>query len=160
MRVSFNKLFINGELVKPAVVRPSPSEIISPDSDELGKMDKLQFAAGEGQHEKGNSFTGFAFKVNSLADTRRAYKKVLRLPRNASASHVMVGYRLGPNVEGSYDDYEFGGGDKILKSLKYEDSQNVAVFVVRHHSPINYHLGARRFQLINEAARSAWERLT
>ncbi len=160
MTVAFDKLYINGELVKPAVTRPSPSEIISPDHDELKKMDNIQFSEGQGQHEKGNSFNGFAFKVTSLADTRRAYKKVMRLPRNSAASHVMCAYRLGGKTEGSYDDGEFGGGAKILNSLQYNNVQSVAVFVVRHHSPINYHLGPRRFQLINEAARSAVEKLS
>ncbi len=160
MNVSFDKLFINGELDKPAVSRPSPSDIIAPDQDELNKMEKLPVVTGEGQHERGNSFWGYAVKVKSLAETRRAYKKILRLPRNASASHVMCGYRLESNAEGSYDDCEWGGGGKILRSLQYNKKQDVAVFVVRHHATANYHLGPKRFQLINAAANSALERLT
>ncbi len=158
MRLIQDKLYINGELDRPAVTRPTPAAILTYDSNEEEKLKKMKVITGERQSEKGNSFTGLAVNVTSLADVRRAYKKVLRLPGNASAASVMLAYQLEDGTFGHYDDYEHGGGYRIMSGLRFSNIRNMAVFVVRHHPPNNYKLGGGRFVHISEAARSAVEK--
>lgn len=158
MKLTQDRLYINGELDKPAITRPSPAAILTYDQTEEEKMKKLKVVTGERQSEKGNSFTGLAVNVTSLADIRRAYKKVLRLPGNASAASVMCAYQLDDGTSGHYDDYEHGGGSRILNGLRNCAVRNMVLFVVRHHPPNNYKLGGGRFIHIGEAAKSALDK--
>ncbi len=162
MRLAHDKLFINGELDRPAVTRPSVIEVMTEDSDEVSKMDKIKVAVIDRIGEKGNTFTGVAVKAKSMQEVRLAMKKLLRMPDFSKAAHVMSAYRVrsgGIGKEGHYDDGEWGGGFNILKTIRNHDRSNVAVFVVRHHEQSDYKLGSRRFQLIQEAAGKALNKL-
>ena len=159
MKLSLDKLYINGELDKPAVTRPSVSSLMNTAEDEKEKLSKIKFAVGDRQSEKGNSFTGVSVKVNSLADVRRAYKKLLQIPNHAAAAHVMVAYMLEDNTVGNFDDGEHGGGYRIQRSIQDTNIRNTAVFVIRHHPSINYRLGPSRFNHIAEATKSALQAL-
>ena len=159
MKLAFDKLYINGELDRPAVTRPSTSNIVNIDDDEEIFLSEIKFAVGDRQSEKGNSFTGIAVKVNSVAEVRRAYKKLLRTTSHAAAAHIMCAYMLENNTIGSYDDGEHGGGFRIQRSIQDTNIRNIAVFVTRHHPTTNYHLGPSRFSHIGEATKSALQAL-
>ncbi len=159
MKLIQDRLYINGELDRPAVTRPSTAAILNYDLNEEEKMKKMKVVTGDRQSEKGNSFTGLAVNVTSLAEVRRAYKKVLRLSGNASAASVLCSYRLEDGTDGFCDDYEHGGGFRVLSGMRNIHARNMAVFVVRHHPPNDYKLGGRRFLHIGEAAKSAVDKL-
>ncbi len=160
--VSYDKLMINGELDRPIMLRPSITSVMNPDKDELEKMEKIKGVVGERVCDKGNSFTGIAVQAKSLNDARRAYKKVIRMPEYANAAHVMSAFtytRGEKSVSGHYDDGEHGGGQSIERTLSIQKTEDTVVFVVRHHPNKDYHLGPKRFNLIQEAAKSAVEKL-
>ncbi len=158
MQLKHDKLYVNNELQRPAVSRPSIIETTSEDTEELNKLDKIKLVFTERLGERGNSFTGIGVKVSSIQDVRRALKKVLRMPDFAKASHVMSAHVLGmgPSVKtGHWDDGEWGGGASILKTIKEESVTNLAVFVARHHVANDYKLGPMRFRLIQDVTKQA-----
>ena len=111
LKVRGNKLYMNNQLVRPAVSRPSIDECLNVESDEMKKMEKLKLVAGDIKKEDRSVFYSYAVKVSSMQDVRRAYKKtIIQDPR---ATHVMLAYRFdqnGKTYSDYYDDGEYGGG--------------------------------------------------
>ena len=159
MRIRRNQLFINNEVYRPTVVPPSVDELFDVPKSEQDKMEKLPLTFGDIQSEKGSTFYGAAAKVHSIADVRRAYKKVML--GDPSATHVMAAFKY-KNPQGKIlvdyiDDGEHGGSRVVMNSITVGGHTGVACFVVRHYG--GTHLGPRRFNHIKAAANSALYKL-
>ncbi len=162
IKLALEKLYINGELQKPMVTRPSVQDVMNDDKDDNDKMNKLKLSVGQRYGERGNTFTGIAVKVRSVNEVRLALIKILKKPEMARAAHVMSAYvtKTGEFTKsGHYDDEEWGGGYQILKTINGQDKFNIAVFVVRHHPQTDYKLGGLRFKLIRDATTAALNKL-
>ena len=158
LKVRGGKLYVNNQLVRPPVSRPSIDECLNVESDEMKKMEKLKLVAGDIKKEDRSVFYSYAVKVSSMQDIRRAYKKtIIQDPR---ATHVMLAYRFeqnGKSYSDYYDDGEYGGGFHMMKLITDCALNGLAVMTVRHYG--GQHLGYKRFKLINDAAQSALYKL-
>ena len=159
MKIQRNQLFINNEMYKPVVVPPSVDDLFDIQKSEEEKMNKLSLVYGDIQSERGSTFYGAAVKVQSVADIRRAYKKVVML--DPSATHVMAAFKYkspqGRIMCDYVDDGEHGGSWHVMQNILDGNYIGVACFVVRHYG--GTHLGVRRFNHINTAASSALYKL-
>ena len=155
MRIRRNQLFINNEVYRPSVVPPSVDDLFDVPQSEQDKMEKLPLTFGDIQSEKGSTFYGAAVRIHSIADVRRAYKKVVL--GDPSATHVMAAFKYkspqGKILVDYIDDGEHGGSRCLMNSITLGGHMGVACFVVRHYG--GTHLGPRRFNHITAAAKSA-----
>ncbi len=156
VEIKSGKLYVNNELQREMVRPPTPSELFV-DQDEQKRTDKVKLETCGKQGEKGSSFWACATKVGSINEVRRAYRKVKQTYPNAH--HIMAGYKVKQNGKlhkGHCDDWEYGGGAKILEEIG--NKEGVAVFVMRHFG--GQHIGGKRFEHISQVAHNAISMLT
>ena len=125
------------------------------DKSEKEKQEKIKLVASDPQTESDSLSQAYAFKTGQMHEVRRAYRKIKRL--HPAADHVVAAYIIRSH-KGYQDDREYGAAHRLLKKVEGENTNNVAVYVVRYFSGL--HLGPRRFEIINECGIQAVRRLT
>ena len=128
IEVKKGKLYINKKEQKLQTLRAPRAADVFVDKQEQDKIDKIKMKNSTPIEEKDSRFTAFATKLQSIHEVRRAYVKMRQL--YPSAAHIMAAYVLKNSNEGHQDDQEHGSSVKILKTLKDQSVNNMAVFVV------------------------------
>lgn len=159
MRIRGGQLYVNNELQRPSVIRPSLDDCINIDPEERKKMDKVKLVRGDQfEQDGGSTFYAYAAKVSTIQEVRRAYRKLSTAHPNAT--HIMVAYRYAHNSK-TYSDYhddgEHGGGRIMMKTMTDANISGAVVFTVRHYG--GRHIGYKRFQFIQNCTRSALYKL-
>lgn len=159
IQVHSGKILINGELDKPEVTTPKPSDLFL-DSIEQQQVEEIQDKLVETDREthSHSEFIGLALKVHSTQEVQMAYKAVAQ--RYPASDHIMLGYALRQDRElktGSCDDKEYGAGIRIRKTIFEMKAKNTAVFILRKFGGI--HLGFQRFKIIEDITRKVVEQL-
>lgn len=147
------KLYINQQLVTPEVVKPSLAEVLVANADELAKARKLPHALSPQLHECGSVFQAEAVRVKSTSEVRLSYKRLLTCFDAARASHNVMAYKIGGHL-GWEDDGEHGAGRFLAHLLDSKKADNICVFLTRQYG--GERIGAKRFQLMKEAANLAY----
>ena len=148
-KVQKRKLLINDTPVKKDIHAPTVAEIF-PEKIEQDKMDKIKLVFAEPIQETGSVFTGVAAKVSNAAEIKRTYRKVKQL--YPGATHIPMGYDC-QKKQSNQDDGEWAAGLCIQKVIERQNGINKAVFVVRNYG--GKHLGSKRFELFEKAAKAA-----
>ena len=147
IKVKKNKLFINKTPVESVLQPPEVKELF-PDKAEQDKMNKLKFIYSEPVEEQGSVFTAIAVKVSSVAEVKRAYRRIRQLHSNAT--HTPMTYDC-QKKQGNADDSEYAAGLCIQCVIEFNNVGNRAVFVTRNYG--GKRLGAKRFRIIKDATR-------
>ena len=141
------KLTINQVEYKKKVQPLQLRDMLNMGRDELKELHLMKIFGGYERSEAGSRFLVFASAAKNLADIRKFYNH-MKL-RFASASHVVLTYRLeGFNKaydEDYQDDGEYGMGRRILTRLLQEDMEGIAVCVIRFYG--GQHIGPKRFEI-------------
>ena len=147
--VKNKQLYVNGQQVVKQVHTPSVNNLFV-NATEQDKTDKVKLVFSEPHEEKGSIFTVVAAKVSSLCETRHAYRKVKQL--YPSTMHISMAYSCQRIGNDNQDDYEYGCGLSLQKTLEDMGAVNKAVFLVRSYGSCK--LGAVRHvieqQLVKE----------
>jgi hypothetical protein len=152
-----NKLvFPNGNVYRDRVQPPRAEDILMMDEKEIEGLEETTVIEGDKFTRDGNTFISLSSTVDTYAQVRKVYKKVLRDPDFASADHNILAYRFKDNEgkihDGHCDSGEYGAGRRMLKALADQGHLNVAVIVSRK---CGKHMGPLRFDTINKLALSA-----
>lgn len=155
IQVVKDKILINGELDKPEVTTPLPSQLFL-SAEEQRKVDLIQAQLVQTEPEtyRNSEFMALAVKASTVEDVKRSYIAVVQ--RHPSADHHMLGFALKDNGKihsGFCDDREFGAANRIRKAIFDMRSRDTAVFVLRKYGGV--HLGFDRFRIIEEIAKKA-----
>ena len=106
-KVANKKLFVNDPQLTKQVFPPTISDIMNIDKQENDKMHITKHLTSDKVKEKGSTFVALAAKVSSVAEIKRAYRKVKLF--HPEADHVMVAYNTS-SLDGYHDDGEHGSG--------------------------------------------------
>ena len=150
---------VEGAKFQQKVVEPTCAEILEMDDNQLQKVLSVKLHQGDQRTKNGSTFLGFAMKAHTTEQVVLGYKQLKY--RFLDATHLICGHRIvDPDVAhmtDSVDGGELGAGRRLVKYLMEHSCENIAVFVVRFHRGPN--LGPQRFDLINEAAKSAVDKM-
>ena len=151
-------LKIQNEVYKGKVRVPEPQEFLSLSDRDLSNIMKVKIVPGKQIQEQSSTFTGYITKAVNHDQVRKAYMRMkLALPQ---ARHIMCSYRITGvekyHSEAYCDDGEYAGGRAIMEMMKKHKIFNCAVFIVRFYGGSK--LGAKRFDLIKQAAEYAIEK--
>ena len=157
VKLRFNTLTMNGQVIKPAVSAPDPTFILDLDQDDRHQLHKVQFKECEPFSETGSRFTARSTQVKNLTDVRRAYQALYLNPDNIKATHNIVAYILPNGGCGYCDDRDYGMGRAILRIMEefLENGRGYAVFISRHYG--GERLGGRRFEIVEELTNRSME---
>lgn len=158
-RLSKDKLYVNNELHKEPVRTPTTPEILSMTTEEKEETQNINLVSGSTFHLGGHDFVATAAKVQNINEVRLAYRKLLLHPMCASAAHNICAYSLFDHMTtksttGHVDDGEHGVGRFLSTIITQRNAKNVVVFVTRRFQT-SAHLGAARFDTIEQAVTSA-----
>lgn len=163
-RLNKDRLFINNNLHHEPVVTPTPAEILNTTTEEKRDIQHgPMLIHGDTHTLGGHTFTATVAEVTSIQDVRTAYKKLLLTPSLLGAAHNICAYSLynhetTQSVTGYQDDDEHGAGRFIGSLLKRHNAKNIVMFVTRRYLT-SAHLGAERFNIMEDAVNSALSKL-
>ncbi|GAA6030104.1 hypothetical protein JCM8097_009259 [Rhodosporidiobolus ruineniae] len=107
--------------------------------------------------ERKSVFVGHVARVKSVAEVHAVMAVLLSNSKIARATHNISAYQFtspdGIRRADNDDDGETAAGSRLAQLLTLLDVENVMVVVTRWYGGV--HLGPKRFQLINAAAREA-----
>lgn len=155
--MKLDQLYVNNQLIRPAVVKPSLESLLAVDRDDLDKANKLPHALSPLIEERGSSFQAEAVRVRSLSEVRLAYEKVLVNPIAARASHNIIVYTTTQGKIGWLDDGEHGAGRYLANWMKDSKMENICIIITRVYG--GQKLGGKRFELMKDAAKAACSEL-
>lgn len=155
-------IFENGSILKDKVPVPSAEDILSIDTNEFEKLEKLHSVKTNSITENGNVFIANGAKTSTFTEVRNIYKKIVSDPENSRATHRILAFRFTDNNgkihENYQDDGEHGAGRKLLKYMRENNLMNMSFVVLRWFS--GKHIGPKRFSimesLISEASRELY----
>lgn len=91
-------------------------------------------------------------KIHSVKEANELYKKTSIDPSSAVANHCILVYRFSDSPdklqESYWDDREHGAGRRLLKYMRNNQTNNVAVVITR--SSWGTLLGQNRFRIMEE----------
>ena len=158
MTMKKGKLFIGSQQYTKMVKKPSVFDRVNLD----GKAMKPAFQIHRGAtiQVETSSFVGYSTAVRAIAEVNAAYIEVQNL--EPESRHVMCGYRIPGRefhvLQDFESDDEHNGGQVILRLLERSNIVNRAVFVARIYD--GKHIGNKRYDAIEDAAKSAINRST
>ena len=151
------RLAIQGELLKPKIIPPSPKQLINIPPDELSNILKIPTTGPTTIAMDMSIFHAYTAEVSSFQEIRDLYVKVKLM--QPDARHIVCAYRIPGNekhyCEDFCDDDEPGGGQTLLSLLQAQRYQSRVVFVARKFGGIK--MGAERFRCYSDAAKKAIE---
>lgn len=157
VKIDVDKMYVNNELIKPKVIKPTTDEVLNIDKSVIENGNQLPSGVSKQVFERGSSFVAQVFKTTNLKQVREAYLHVLSDPSRAKATHNIMAYQLGDDA-GWVDDEEFGAGRFLSTFMaKREMLKNITVVVTRNYG--GTHLGTRRFELMRNVTEEAIKKL-
>lgn len=162
IKMSLNKLTINGQVHRDKLPKPGPKVILNMTAIDDMELEQISTYQGDTVSEGGSTFVATIATTNSVDEARQLYKKVLRNPEISSATHNICAYRnLDPLTTKTtshwQDDGEHGAGRYAAKCLQEFGINKATVIVTRYYG--GKHLGYRRFELIRDAIKKAWDKM-
>lgn len=159
INVKKDKVFVNNERYKPAVVAPTALTWLKKDENEQKEIKRVQVVRGMTDNSTTSTFISYVARVHSTDEVQKAYYRVfLKEPR---ATHIVCSYILpGPNFprqQGAIDDREFGAARQMLRKMQEANAMNCAVFIARYYG--GTHLGTDRFKIYKELTATALQNL-
>ena len=149
IKVKERKVYVNKQPQIKALQIVKPQDLFV-DKAEQEKLDKIKFYHSDTKTDQGSAFTGFVAKCSNITEARRAYVKIKQL--YTDADHIIAAF-TNRNTTGYQDDREFGAGHKLLKTIQDQQTNNIAVYVVRRFG--GKLLGAARHDHIKQVALEA-----
>ena len=149
IEVHNRQVHVNNHPDKKYLQVPRPKELFV-DTHEQEKIDKINMTNSDTQQEKDSTFTAYVVKCSSMTEVRRSYVKLKQM--FSDANHIMAAYTLR-NGEGYQDDREYGSSSRILSVMRRNETQNLAIFVVRYFGGIR--LGPKCHDIIETAVTEA-----
>lgn len=149
VEIKGDKVYVNNEWKRPLVHAPTPQDLFY-NQEEQKEMNKLKIIYMQPEDNNHSNFWSAAVRVMSVTEVQRAYNKIRQ--DAPSIDHIAVGYVAGYQGEsysGLVDDREYRSGHKILKAIRSEKQEGLAVFVAQKGG---VHMGPDRFQLISRLA--------
>jgi len=156
VKVNVDKVYVNKQLVKPKVQKPTTEEILNVTTDEKHEVSHLKSGSSGLKMERGSCFKAVAYKVKSIGEVRMAYKLHCANPVFQAATHNILAY----NTEGESgwcDDGEYGAGRILTSWMNRTKVKDTCFIITRNYG--GTHLGTKRFELMRECAVGAQERL-
>lgn len=151
-KLTTDKVYVNNQVVRPKVRKPTADDILDPDKNDKIEVSNLRIGVSSTVSERGSSFVASAWKTPSIDQARMTYRHMLSNPPSAKASHLIMAYRVGNDI-GWEDDDEHGAGRFLASWLTRNKIDNTTIFIVRQYG--GQHLSTRRFELMREAASQA-----
>lgn len=148
-----NKVFINGQLNRKKIVPPSVEQLF-PSDDLQKKINSSKLRTFRAKPEAGSIFRVSVFSPESMDQVRLAYVKLFQ--NNPSADHIAVACVVN-GEEAHNDNGEFGSSIRLLRCIRDEAMDNVALFMTRQFGGV--HLGPKRFNIMTNLAGLALEKL-
>lgn len=105
---------------------------------------------------KDSIFQAFAAYANTTEEAHKVQTRIRQA--NPAASHVIAAFVSGTGDYAFNEDGEFGSGIRLVRKIKERDFADVVVCIV--HKFGGKHIGPQRFQIINDLAIQAIERLS
>ena len=159
LKMAKGKILANNTVIKPKVRSPENVELLRMEKQQLEQIRAIKMIKGHEATEKGSDFVAYSSKVKSEAEVQNCLRKLK--VKFADATHIACAFRLykpkGPFRQGYVNDQEPGAGIRLLEVLKEKDVQCTAVFVIRYYGGV--HLGKRRFEIYENVAQSAVQKL-
>lgn len=153
VEIKADKVYVNNEWKKPLVHAPTPQDLFF-EQDEQKEMNKMKIIYTQPEDHSYSNFWSAAVRVTLVTDVQRACNKIRQ--EAPSIDHIAVGYVTQHEDEqysGLVDDREYGSSHKILKAIREESEEGIAVFVARKFGGV--HMGPNRFTLISRLATKA-----
>ena len=143
---------IQGEVYRPKVEVPTPTELINIEPKDLDSILKMKLENHGKITQDKSTFEGYTAAVSTYQQIRRLYIKMKLI--QPSARHIVCAYYL-PGEESHYtqgfcDDGEPGAGRNLLRILTENNMSNRVVFVARHYGGIR--MSSDRFECYTQAA--------
>lgn len=126
-----------------------------PTSDRQAQLDEIVLMKSDDGTVKNSVFQAFAIHATKSGDIQDARLKV-RIA-NPSVSHVIAAFVSGHGQYAYDDDGEYGSGLRLARAIQNAGYTDVVIVVARRFG--GQHVGAQRFQVINELALQAVLRL-
>lgn len=148
-----DKVYVNNEWKRPPVRAPTPRDMYY-DPNEQKAMNKMKIIYTPPSDAGSCTFWAAAVRTDTTHEVQRAYNKIRQ--DHPDLEHVSVAYvaqHEGSSVSGLVDDKEHGVGYRILKAIRENKEENVAVFVARKFGGV--HLGPLRFDKIRQVSEKA-----
>lgn len=155
-----NIILPNGSSYKDDVPFLSNADALMITPEDTETLDSVATKSSEPVKKNGSEFLAIGARVNTVAEVKNLYSKVLIDPYAASADNRILVYRLitedGTTHENYHDDYEHGAGRRLLRHMRENHIQNAAFVITRWMG--EGHIGPQRFSimenLVNEVANS------
>ena len=164
-RLVHDKLIVNGQVHQDPLPPPSRAEVLQLTAAQREDLvhDAPQLTVGDCVQKEGHTLQAIAATVHNINDVRKAYKAVLCLPGCMGAAHIIAAYSLydpqtTKSKSGWQDDNEHGAGRFVAHMLQRRNIKNTVVFITRKYFKSS-HLGPNRFQTMEEATRSALQKM-
>ena len=165
-KLVYDKLWINGQLQKDPLPRPTPADVLNLPSIEREDLEKSspQLIQGDSISRSGHVFQATIAEVKSMSEVRMAYKKLIAIPLCMGAAHNIAAYSLynaktADSTQGWQDDGDHGAGRFLAQILQRHNAKNVVIFLTRRFQSSS-HMGPSRFTAMEEACASAIMKLT
>jgi len=164
-KIANDKLFVNGNLHLEQLPPPNPASVLQLPAHEREEVSKSPpyLTFGEKVSAGGQFFQAAVTEVRSKEQARRAYRKLLTIPACMGAAHNISACVIGGEQEPSLvsrewqDDGEWGAGRFLSNLLERRHLTNLMVVITRRFDkPL--HIGSKRFDAYEEAAKSALDR--
>ena len=155
-----NIILPNGSSYKDDVPFLSNADALMITPEDTETLDSVATKSSEPVKKNSSEFLAIGARVNTVAEVKNLYSKVLIDPYAASADNRILVYRLitedGTTHENYHDDYEHGAGRRLLRHMRENHIQNAAFVITRWMG--EGHIGPQRFSimenLVNEVANS------
>ena len=159
MTIGRGGLRIQGENFEQKIQAPDPTDVLNYTEEQLDQVYKMELKPGEKVVHQGTTMISYVVPVNSLQMIDRAYMK-MRLT-HPKAKSIICSFSV-PGMprylhEDFCDDKEIDGGRFLMSLMKRSKISNAVVFVARYYK-LHEKIGSKRFELMENAVVSAFER--
>lgn len=158
IHVQNNVVFVNKQPVKRKLPAVRPHHYLLPDDELQAKLEGFEFVESKRDTVKFSTFQAYALKCSTVDDAHLAHVRVKQM--NAEATHVVAAFvpKEGSGLHYSFqDDNEYGAGLKLVRFIKEQGLDEVAVYLVRNYG--GFHLGPSRYQIMLKHAKEAMDKL-
>lgn len=157
IQVQNNIVYINKKPVKRKLPRVRPHHMFQDDETQR-RLDDIEFCSSETKLERNSLFQAHIAKCDKAEEAHLAQVRIRQL--YPASTHVITAFNPPENSDAQYaiqDDGEHGAALKILRFLQDNNHQGIVVCITRIYG--GYHLGPRRFQIMLDKTKEAFEKM-
>ena len=152
-KVSKNQIILpSGHPYVDDVMPLSNADVLQLPAAETVELDSLDTVFTPYEERRGSTFFAEGMSVKSVDDLQRLYKKACLYCDSASSDHRVYVYRCtdasGKRYESYIDDGEHGAGRRLLRYMRENDIDDVAVVISRWYG--GTHIGYERFEVMEK----------